>query len=114
MYGSQTVVAEERRRFILLSSQRAKLKSTILAAIKSATMMANTRMGIEDNSMRKKGNSRERKKNSKGWSNKYEEKMKRRGTRLKVNKSALPLLQENNITAAKEYLLCTNSGRRFF
>lgn len=74
MYGSQTVVAEERRRFILLSSQRAKLKSTILAAIKSATMMANTRMGIEDNSMREKGNSRERKENSKGWSNKYEEK----------------------------------------
>lgn len=46
IYSGQTVVAEESRRFILLSLQRASLKSTLsrfsitLSTIKSATMMA--------------------------------------------------------------------------
>jgi len=34
--SGQTVVAEEKRRFMLLSSQRARLKSAITAAIRSA------------------------------------------------------------------------------
>lgn len=40
IYGGQTVVAEEKRRFMLLSSQRARLKSAITVAIRSATAMA--------------------------------------------------------------------------
>lgn len=39
-YGGQTVVVEEKRHFMLLSSQRTKLKSAITAAIRSATVMA--------------------------------------------------------------------------
>lgn len=38
-YGGQTVVAEEKWRFMLLTSQRAKLKSAITAAIRSTTAM---------------------------------------------------------------------------
>lgn len=39
-YDGQTMVAEEKWRFMLLSSQRAKLKSAITVAIRSATAMA--------------------------------------------------------------------------
>lgn len=35
-YGGQTVVAEEKWRFMLLTSQRTRLKSAITAAIRSA------------------------------------------------------------------------------